>query len=149
MQEHKPMMKLLAFKMVVGLEFLEQIIFMILNATGALKVSDTMTYADIIIGLPTLIICLQVVPFAFFFHFAYSLKPYTTLNVKRVSDSQQYLTEIDSETGSPHVKRYQGGPLGIHAWLALFNPVEFFRDIKSTFNMFRDTKMEQGGLGKA
>lgn len=115
---------------------------MILDSTGTLKPSDTLSYADTIIGLPTLIICLQVVPFAFFFYYAYSLKQYTTLNVKGDSDSQQYLA-VSSETGSPGAKRYQGGPLGIYAWLALFNPGELSRDIKSTFNMFRDSKMQQ------
>ncbi|KAJ5987764.1 hypothetical protein N7481_002974 [Penicillium waksmanii] len=145
MQEQKPMMKLLAFKLVVGLEFLEQrvkpltikqIVFMVLDATGTLKPSDTLSYADIIIGLPTLIICLQVVPFAFLFYHAYSIKSYTKMNVKRSGDSQQYLAVVNGETGRPRVKRYQGGPLGIYAWLALFNPGELFRDIKSTYKMF-------------
>lgn len=118
---------------------------MVLDSSGTLKPSDTMTYADINIGLPTLIICLQVVPFAFFFYHAYSIKPYTTLNasVKDTGDSQQFLNIVDSEAGSHFVKRYQGGPFGIHAWLALFNPMEFFQDIKSTFDMFRDSKMMQ------
>ncbi|KAJ5114254.1 hypothetical protein NUU61_000013, partial [Penicillium alfredii] len=147
MQEQKPMMKLLAFKLIVGLEFLEQIIFMVLDSTGTLKPSGTLSYADIIIGLPTLIICLQVVPFAFVFYHAYSIKPYTILNVKRDSNSQQYLAVADSETGGPRVKRYQGGPLGAYAWLALFNPLEFFRSIKSTFNMFHGSRMEQKKTG--
>ncbi|KAJ5082264.1 hypothetical protein N7532_011307 [Penicillium argentinense] len=146
MEEHKPMMKLLAFKMIVGLEFLEQIIFIILDSTGTLKPSATLSYADTIIGIPTLIICLQVVPFAFLFYYAYSIKPYTTLNVKCTSNLQ-YFAVVDSETGSPRVNRYQGGPLGIYAWLALFNPGEFFRDVKSTFNMFRDSKMEKMETG--
>ncbi|CAI7625221.1 unnamed protein product [Penicillium crustosum] len=141
MEGQKPMMKLLAFKMVVGLEFLEQIIFMVLDSTGTLEPSATLSYADTIIGLPTLIICLQVVPFAFLFYYAYSIKPYTTLNVNCTSNLQD-LAVVDSETGNPRVKRYQGGPLGVYAWLALFNPGELFRDIRSTFNMFRDFKTE-------
>lgn len=120
---------------------------MVLDSTGTLKPSDTLSYADTIIGLPTLIICLQVVPFAFFFYHAYSVKPYMTLNVKRTSDSQQFLAVVDSETGRPRVKRYQGGPSGIYAWLALFNPGELFRDIKSTLNMFRDSKTEHMRTG--
>ncbi|KAL3455171.1 organic solute transporter Ostalpha-domain-containing protein [Aspergillus heterothallicus] len=146
MKEHKPMMKLLAFKMIVGLEFLEQIIFMVLDSTGTLKPSATMSYADTIIGLPTLIICLQVVPFAFLFYYAYSIKPYTTLKVESTTNPQ-YRVVVDSETRSPSVKGYQGGPLGIYAWLALFNPGELVRDINMTFNMFRDSKMEQTEAG--
>jgi hypothetical protein len=115
---------------------------MVLDATGALKPSDTLSYADIIIGLPTLIICLQVVPFAFLFYHAYSIKPYTKMNVKRSGGSQQYLAVVDSETGGPRVKRYQGGPLGVNAWLALFNPGELFRDIKNTYKMFHASETE-------
>ncbi|KAJ5984242.1 hypothetical protein N7481_006341 [Penicillium waksmanii] len=142
MKEHQPLLKLLAFKLVVGLEFLEQIIFTILHSTDALKPSDTLSYADTIIGLPTLLICLQMVPFAFLFYYAYSVKPYKTSNarVKHSSDSQQYLAVVDSETGGHYIKRYQGGPLGVFAWLALFNPVDFFRDIKSAFDMIHNAR---------
>jgi hypothetical protein len=115
---------------------------MILHSTDALKPSDTLSYADTIIGLPTMLICLQMVPFAFLFYYAYTVKPYKMSNagVKHSSDSQQYLAVVDSETGGHYIKRYQGGPLGIYAWLALFNPVDFFRDIKSTFDMFHDAR---------
>lgn len=113
---------------------------MILSSTGALKPSGTLSYADTIIGLPTMIICLQVVPFAAFLHYAYSVKPYKIPSVTHADVSQQYLAVDDNETGSPYVKGYQGGPLGIHAWLALWNPMELFRDIKSTASMFRDAR---------
>jgi len=119
---------------------------MVLDSTGTLKPSATMSYGDTIIGLPTLIICLQVVPFAFLFYYAYSIKPYTTLNAA-CTTNRQNLVVVDSETGSPSVKRYQGGPLGVYAWLALLNPGELVRDIKMTFNMFRDAKTEQMETG--
>jgi hypothetical protein len=64
------------------------------------------------------------------------------MNVKSASVSPEYLAIVDSENGSPRINRYQGGPLGIDAWLAMFNPGEFFRDINSTFKMFRDSQME-------
>jgi hypothetical protein len=35
-----------------------------------------LTWADVNIGLPTLIISLLMVPFSLFFHYAYSIKPY-------------------------------------------------------------------------
>lgn len=119
---------------------------MVLDSTGTLKPSATMSYADTIIGLPTLIICLQVVPFAFLFYYAYSIKPYTTLNVECTANRQNRVV-VDSETGSPNVKRYRGGPLGVYAWLALLNPGELVRDIRMTYNMFRDAKMEQTEAG--
>jgi hypothetical protein len=115
---------------------------MILDATNTLKPSATLSYADIIIGIPTMIICLQVVPFAFFFFHAFNLKPYTKANATRASDgSQQYLAVDGNEAGSPLGKRYKGGPLGIYAWIELFNPGELYHSIRNTWRMFREAKM--------
>lgn len=75
---------------------------------------------DTIISLPTLIISLQMVPFAFSFYYSYSIKPYTTLNLEYITNPQS-LVVPDSETTSASVRRYQGGPLGIYARLALLN----------------------------
>ncbi|KAJ5219627.1 hypothetical protein N7468_008831 [Penicillium chermesinum] len=73
---HSPLLKLMAFKLIVGLSFLETILFTILKSTNALKPNSTLTYGDVNFGLPNLIVCLQTVPFALFFPFAYSHKPY-------------------------------------------------------------------------
>jgi hypothetical protein len=120
-----------------------QILFMILRSTEALKETSTLSYADIYIGLPTMIICIQMVPFAVFFHYAYSTKPYR-MNGRnpRLENSQQYLAVEETEAGRTHKSRqYQGGPLGIYAWLAFFNVFEFFREITSTYRMFQEGQM--------
>ncbi|OKP13130.1 hypothetical protein PENSUB_1230 [Penicillium subrubescens] len=149
MTEHKPLTKLLAFKMVVGLVFLEkkfnmsQIIFMILHSTDVLKETSKLTYADVYIGLPTMLICIQMVPFAFFFLFAYSTKPYRVDGGNlRYGNAQEYLAVEETEAGRTYKPRqYQGGPLGIYAWLAFFNALEFFREITSTYSMFREGRI--------
>lgn len=164
MQEHKPLLKLLAFKMVVGLVFIEQvrytamylfhmhqtdkaeqIIFMILHSTDALKESSTMSYADVYIGLPTMIICIQMVPFALFFNYAYSTKPYRMSSSARNGNSQEYLAVEENEAIRNYKSRqYQGGPLGAYAWLAFLNAVEFFREITSTYHMFQEGQVRMG-----
>ncbi|KAJ5899346.1 hypothetical protein N7495_004090 [Penicillium taxi] len=139
MQEQKPLTKLLAFKLIVGLVFLEKIIFTALETKNVLSTSSTMTYADLHIGLPTMIICIQMVPFAFFFHYAYGTGHYIiTGSSAPFQMSQQYIA-VDSnvESGEDHQRRYQGGPLGIYAWIALINPVNFFSEIKSAQALLR------------
>lgn len=79
----------------------------------------TLTYADITIGIPTLIICIQNVPLAIYFHFAYPYTPYV-LPTRR--------------TAAEH-PRYKGGFCGWRAWLAIFNPGEVFRGLLFTFKM--------------
>jgi hypothetical protein len=165
MQEHKPLTKLVAFKMVIGLVFLEnvrwssavmfdthnsntlQIIFMILHSTDALKETSKLSYADVYIGIPTMIICIQMVPFAFFFNYAYSTKPYRMGGSSaRHDNSQEYHAVEETEVGRTYRSRtYQGGPLGIYAWLAFCNVLEFFREITSTYRMFREGRMKLVG----
>lgn len=103
-----------------------------------------MSYADVHIGLPTMIICLQIVLFAFFFHYAYSTKPYQIRTRFSAPGSQESLV-VDpalAEDGSVYRTRYQGGPLGLYAWCALVNPLETFREGKSTWQMLRNARAE-------
>ncbi|KAJ5217297.1 hypothetical protein N7468_010305 [Penicillium chermesinum] len=114
-KEAKPLLKLLAFKLMVGLIFIEQIAFMVLEATKVLYPTKTISYADIKIGLPNLIICLQMVPFSILMHFAYDTKPY-----KIHEHPDLKLERPDSNEGFPVEQArkryqhgsYQGGPFG-------------------------------------
>ncbi|KAL4791935.1 organic solute transporter Ostalpha-domain-containing protein [Aspergillus venezuelensis] len=76
LKAHNPLAKLLAFKLIVGLAFLEEILFTIFHSTGVLKPNATLSQADTDIGIPHLVICIQMVPFALFFPYAYSVAPY-------------------------------------------------------------------------
>jgi len=116
---------------------------MILRSTDALKETSTLSYADVYIGLPTMIICIQMVPFAVFFHYAYSTKPYRVNGRNaRLENAQQYRAVEETEVGRTYkLRQYQGGPLGIYAWLAFFNVLKFFRKITSTYRMFQGDRM--------
>lgn len=116
---------------------------MILHSTNALKETSTLSYADVYIGLPTMIICIQMVPFAFFFHYAYSTEHYRVNGSNaRPGNSQEYFAVEKTEAGRTYkLRQYQGGPLSIYAWLAFFNVLEFFREITSTYRMFREGRM--------
>jgi hypothetical protein len=93
--------------------------FWILKDTHLLKPTAILTYADTNIGIPTLLICIQNVPLAIFFYYAYTCTPYIL------------------PTGTTDAKhpRYKGGFCGWKAWLAILNPGEVFRGILFTFRM--------------
>lgn len=115
---------------------------MVLRSLNALKPTSIMTYADVTIGLPNMIICIQLVPFAFLFHYAYGTKPYRVLRSADLTISQQHQPVDDDESGSfSNQRRYQGGPLGLYAWVAFFNPFEFFRETKSNYYMLREARV--------
>ncbi|RAL13081.1 OSTA/TMEM184 family protein, partial [Aspergillus homomorphus CBS 101889] len=125
LKDHQPLAKLLAFKLIVGLSFLEKIIFFALGTTDTLKTNAQLTYADVKIGIPTMVVCIQMVPFALFFHYAYSIRPYVirkTLPTVQPSLNPAYaaVTEL----------RYQGGPLGVRAWLGLLDPREILSAVR-------------------
>ena len=98
-----------------------QILFTILRTASILKASSVMTYTDITIGLPTMIICIQMVPLACFFHYAYSVTPYSVMKLPLMSQSQY--EPVDDIAQIKMRQKYQGGPLGIYAWARFFNPV--------------------------
>ncbi|KAJ5923778.1 hypothetical protein N7454_009023, partial [Penicillium verhagenii] len=110
MKEHKPLMKLLSFKMMVGLIFLEQVLFMVLESSKVFKQTPKLSYADIHTGIPTM----------------------STASNTPPSDPEQKYAEIN-EQGRPVPRAYQGGPFGVYAWLAYFNPMEYIREVQSMY----------------
>jgi hypothetical protein len=101
-----------------------QIIFWILKDAKVLNPTSTLTYADIYIGIPNMIICILMVPLSVFFHYAYSCQPYLTSNP----------VSADTNTAQP-IPHYQGGFLGRKAWLRTASPGEILRAIAFAFSM--------------
>ncbi|KAH6886164.1 organic solute transporter Ostalpha-domain-containing protein [Thelonectria olida] len=122
-KQHKPLAKLIAFKAVVGLGFLQRVIFWILTDAKVLNPTDTLTFADLNIGIPNLLTCLEMVPLSLFFLYAYSWNPY----ILHMSSS---------------ARAYQGGA---HALLDMLNPKDIIDAIIFAFTM----NSERSRLAKA
>ncbi|RAK95821.1 DUF300-domain-containing protein [Aspergillus ibericus CBS 121593] len=135
MEGHRALAKLLAFKLIVGLTFVESILFTILRTASILKASSVMTYTDITIGLPTMIICIQMVPLACFFHFAYSVTPYSVMKLPLANEPRY--KPVDEIEEIKVRQKYQGGPLGIYAWAMFFNPVAMAREFVFPLTLMR------------
>ncbi|OQE29860.1 hypothetical protein PENSTE_c002G04726 [Penicillium steckii] len=146
MKEHKPLQKLMAFKLIVGVVFLEKILFLILEGTKVLKANKVLTYIDVMMGLETMIICVQMVPLCFFVCYAYRTKPYEISNAPRTLRPQQYqsVESDDDETLiKGYAKRYQGGKYGWHAWAVYLNPLDLFQDVLSAYSMITKARALQ------
>ncbi|KAB8244922.1 organic solute transporter Ostalpha-domain-containing protein [Aspergillus flavus] len=153
MTKHRPLLKLMAFKLVVGLVLLEKILFLILTSTNVLKTHSTsMTYIDAIMGLPTMVICVQMVPLSFLVLYAYSAKPYEISNSRRTLRPQVYQTVESDDDGeilmSGFQKRYQGGRWGLRAWAVYLNPLELLRDVKAAYVMIHSARALQKAHAK-
>lgn len=82
-----------------------------------------MSEADVVIGAHATLSCIIMLGFSTFFHHAYSVTPYIINE------------QVGSETGcSAQDKHYQGGFLGIHAWIGMLNPMEVIIAAASIFN---------------
>jgi len=101
--------KLIAFKLIVGLDFVQTLAFSIAGAQ--FQPSNTLSYLDVAVAIPAILFCLEMAIISFVFHFVYSYRPY-------------------AYQGSQGAK-YSGGPLGIFAIGRAFNPLDFLYDITS------------------
>ena len=126
----RPLSKLAAFKGIIFFNFLTVIIFLILDSTGVLHPTATLTYADTKVGIPTLISSLIMIPFSIFFHYAYTYRPYIIDPSKPFEDGA-HAGKLGSFRPS-----YQGGPLGVRAYLYALNPSETFSAIFFAATLF-------------
>ena len=109
---HHVVSKLVAIKGIVFLSFLQTIIFTILNSTGAAKPTAKLSYYDIYYGIPSILICVEMVLFSLFNFHAYTSRPYHI-------SSSTYLE------GSGSGSAGKGGYLGtIKALIMAANPTE-------------------------
>lgn len=169
MAENKPLAKFLAFKLVVGLILLEKVrlqqlteyksskkevltrfkvIFLILNGTGTLTKVKSLTYVDIAMGLPTMIICIQMVPISFLMLYAYRTRPYEISNktprTMRPREYQAVDDDVDDEAlMNGFKKRYQGGWMGIHAWAVYLGPLTLLMDVREAYVMIHEARAAQ------
>ncbi|ETS75599.1 hypothetical protein PFICI_12543 [Pestalotiopsis fici W106-1] len=134
LKPHRALGKLFAFKTLIGLQFLQQIIYMILTRINPspLEPTDTLSYTDMEVGIPLLLVSLELVIFSVFFHFAYSVTPYRLTSYQpkplSVEEGSEFIAKPDG--GSNH-----GGPLGIRAWASMLDPRELIAAILFTFKM--------------
>lgn len=73
---HKPILKLISFKLIVFINFVQTIIFSVLSGKNVLKGSSTLDVLDLNIGLPNILLCFEQVCFAIFFHYSFRSREY-------------------------------------------------------------------------
>jgi Organic solute transporter Ostalpha len=115
--QHKPLLKVLAIKLVIFLSFWQTIIISFLTSSGLIKPSKKFQTPDIKVGIPSLLLCVEMAFFAFFHFFAFGWKDYTV-------SSKAYQQEM---AGTP--LDYKGGFLGIKALAEAANPWDMIKAV--------------------
>ena len=75
--EHKPLLKVAAIKLVIFLSFWQTILISFLTSAGAIKATKKVQTPDIKVGVPALLLCIEMALFAIFHIWSFSWRPYT------------------------------------------------------------------------
>ncbi|RAH43430.1 OSTA/TMEM184 family protein [Aspergillus brunneoviolaceus CBS 621.78] len=109
--QHSPFLKLLCIKLVIFLSFWQSSLVSLLSSSGVIQASPKVQSPDITVGLPNLLISIEMALFAVLHMFAYPWEPYLPSNIGEVTDLYG--------NGSAVV---QGGRWGLAALLDAWNP---------------------------
>jgi hypothetical protein len=80
LKDRRALAKLFVFKSAVIFTTLELVIFTIIDKTSIVDDWQYLKYFDWVIGLPAVVICAEMTPFALLFLWAFSVSPYRRLN---------------------------------------------------------------------
>lgn len=88
--------------------------------------------------------CIELVPFSVFFHYAYTVKPYILPKTSN-QGSGSYVpfakhSQAEPIPEYPKTEAYQGGFLGVRAWVSVISPMEVLRGIAFAFRMAKELK---------
>lgn len=130
LREHQPLLKVAAIKLVIFLSFWQTIMISLLTSTGVIKASPRIAQPDIKIGIPALLLCIEMAIFSVFHLWAF---PWTVYDIRRSA-----IVASESAPGFlPDPKTaYGGGPFGIRALMDAFNPWDLVKAVGRGFRWF-------------
>lgn len=116
---HRPFLKVLAIKLVIFLSFWQSFAISILTSSTLKIVEPTkhMAYPDLKIGIPSLLLCIEMAIFSILHLFAFPYKPYSK---GPGADLGKY--PLSPTSGLNEVGPKQGGFLGVKAIIDAMNP---------------------------
>ncbi|KAI0172071.1 DUF300-domain-containing protein [Hypoxylon sp. FL1284] len=124
--EHKPFLKVLAIKLVIFLSFWQTIAISLGTSTlHIVNPSSVLSYPDIKVGIPSLMLCVEMAIFAILHLWAFPYSPYLE-NAKTtfypVPDPSMGLPPRENEHGPK-----QGGFMGLKAFVDALNPWDIIK----------------------
>jgi hypothetical protein len=113
---YKPFLKVVAIKLVIFLSFWQSFLISILTSAtfNVVKPTATVAYPDLKVGIPSLLLCIEMAIFAILHLFAFPYKPYTK--------SGQSSMDPGASDSIDDIGPKQGGFLGVKALVDAMNP---------------------------
>ncbi|MCJ1473997.1 hypothetical protein MMC13_002653 [Lambiella insularis] len=125
--EHKPGIKVVSIKLVIFLSFWQTMILGFLTSQNVIKESPTISSQDINIGIPAMLLCIEMAIFSILHQWAYPWKVYD------IHRSQIVAAEGGSGLHFEGQAAYRGGPLGLYAFMDAFNPWDILKAVARGF----------------
>ena len=117
---HRPFLKILCIKLVIFFSFWQTLVISFLtSSSGPLKPSNKIAYPDLKVGIPSMLLCVEMAIFAIMHIFAFSWTPY---------DISRYKDPINAPTSGfsgPIPTTYANGPS--RALTSAFNPWDIIK----------------------
>lgn len=130
LREHQPLMKVAAIKLVIFLSFWQTIIISFLTSTGAIKANNQVSDPDIHVGIPSMLLCIEMAIFSVFHLWAFPWKPYDIKRSAVVASESAPGYLPDPKTA------YRGGFQGFGAVMDAFNPWDLIKAVARGFRWF-------------
>ncbi|KAG9663785.1 DUF300-domain-containing protein, partial [Aureobasidium melanogenum] len=128
--EHRPFLKVLCIKLVIFFSFWQSLLISFLSSSnGPLQPTKKISYPDIKVGIPSMLLCIEMAIFAVMHLFAFPWREYD-LSKPSFADP---LT-VPGSGFSGNAPKYHGGWMGIKAYADTFNPWDL---VKATARSFR------------
>jgi len=120
---HRPFLKITAIKLVIFLSFWQTFVISVLTSSSLEVVKPTkyIAYPDLKIGIPSLLLCIEMAFFSLLHLFAFPYKPYTE-SAKQSEPSKYPSTSMSDHALYNELGPKQGGFLGIKAIMDAMNP---------------------------
>ncbi|KAI4132347.1 MAG: hypothetical protein LQ347_002614, partial [Umbilicaria vellea] len=150
--EHRPLLKIIAIKLVIFLSFWQSVSFpptltpfpvflaithsqpqiglSVLTSSGAIKASPRIATPDIKIGIPSLLLCIEMAIFSILHLFAFPWKEYDVNRSAIVAAESGPGFHMDPKTA------YKGGHFGERALMNAFNPWDLIKAVGRGFKWF-------------
>ncbi|RHZ44550.1 OSTA/TMEM184 family protein [Aspergillus thermomutatus] len=118
--QYSPFLKIVSIKLVIFLSFWQSTLISFLSSSGAIKANDTIQQQDLKVGLPNLLICVEMAIFSVLHLWAFPWRPYSLANA--------HADEVTDFYGNGKAT-YQGGRWGMKALLDSVNPLDLAKAV--------------------
>ncbi|ORY65226.1 organic solute transporter Ostalpha-domain-containing protein [Pseudomassariella vexata] len=122
--EHSPFLKVLAIKLVIFLSFWQTVAISVGTSTlHIIEANSVMAYPDIKVGLPSLLLCVEMALFALLHQWAFPYQPY------KPGAKPTFYPVADASLGGSHLENEHETPRGV--WKAFGDALNLWDIVKA------------------